>query len=55
MTQFTVHAMMLTDARPIAQPTRPAPRWRLQALVKAWEWSRRNGLPYSPFVAVKAV
>lgn len=58
MTQITVHGMMLTDAvRPADQESIPkiAPRWRIDALTRAWEWSRRSRVPYSPFVAVKAL
>lgn len=56
MTQITVSGMMLTNAEPNVQPARSiAPRWRIEALVRAWEWSRRQGVPYSPYLAVKAL
>ena len=46
--------MMLTHAAPpIRQPV--IPRWRLDALRKAWEWSRAGKVPYTPYIAVKAL
>jgi hypothetical protein len=48
--------MMLTDATPpnvIPEPK--IPRWRIEAVVRAWEWSRRARIPYSPYIAVKAL
>ena len=48
--------MMLTHAAPNhPQPEHKIPQWHIEALVRAWEWSRKRGLPYSPYIAVKAV
>ena len=49
--------MMLTHAAPpIYRPqNRTIPRWRLEALTRAWEWSRAGKIPYTPYLAVKAL
>lgn len=56
MSQITVTAMN-TDAAPNVsdKPNRSIARWRIEAFARAWDWSRRAGIPYSPFVAVKAL
>lgn len=37
------------------QPEVTIARWRIEALRRAWDWSRTRGLPFSPYIAIKAL